>query len=419
MEPITLILVTLILSAFFSGMEIAFITSSKLKIELDKNKGLWSGRVLSDLGKNPSRFISALLLGNNIALVIYGIAMSDLLTPLLRMYISQSDSIVLIVQTIIATLIILLVAEFLPKVLFRINPNGALRILFFPAIFFYFLLFPLNYLFVGFATFLMKHVFRFSFKHEPYSISVVDLDEYIREFTTPATDDEAEIEQEIQIFQNAIEFHDLLVRECMIPRTEIKAMEENESIETLKALFTTTGHSRILIYKERIDFITGYVHAFNLFGQPRDISSILMPVEIIPETMPARKALEILLEQHRGLAVVVDEFGGTSGLVTTEDLIEEIIGEISDEHDKESLTERKLNNQEYIFSGRMEIDYLNDKYRLGLPESENYETLAGLVIHYHESIPEQGESILKEPYTFTILQASENRIDKIHLKIGT
>lgn len=416
---IWLIIITLFLSAFFSGMEIAFISSNKLKIEVDKSKGMLSAKILSDFTKTPSKFIGALLLGNNIALVIYGIAMAKLLEPViinvLPLHLS-TEFVILIIQTIISTLIILFIAEFIPKALFRIYPNKILNFFAIPVKLFYMIFYPIIYVFIGFSEFVLKHLFRIKFAQEKYNFSPIDLDEYVKEFI-PDNDSESELNQEIQMFQNAIDFRNVKLRECMIPRTEIVALDENESIDVLKQNFINTGHSKILIYNESIDNIIGYTHSYEMFKNPSSIKSILKSVIIVPETMLANKVLSMMIQQHKSIAVVVDEFGGTSGMITMEDIIEEIFGEIEDEYDVEELIEKQINNNEYVFSARLEIDYLNEKYKLKLPESDDYETLAGLTLHHHEKIPQNGEQIIIRHFIFNILLASQTRIEQIHLKI--
>jgi len=416
---IWLIIITLFLSAFFSGMEIAFISSNKLKIEVDKSKGMLSAKFLSDFTKTPSKFIGALLLGNNIALVIYSIAMAKLLEPviinILPLHLS-TEFVILIIQTIISTLIILFIAEFIPKALFRIYPNKILNFFAIPVKLFYMIFYPIIYVFIGFSEFVLKQLFRIKFAHKKYNFSPIDLDEYVKEFITD-DDSESELNKGIQMFQNAIDFRNVKLRECIIPRTEIVALDENESIDVLKQNFINTGHSKILIYNESIDNIIGYTHSYEMFKNPSSIKSILKSVIIVPETMLANKVLSMMIQQHKSIAVVVDEFGGTSGMITMEDIIEEIFGEIEDEYDVEELIEKQINNNEYVFSARLEIDYLNEKYKLKLPESDDYETLAGLMLHHHEKIPQNGEQIIIRHFIFNILLASQTRIEQIHLKI--
>lgn len=419
MNEITIIIVTIIFSAFFSGMEIAFISSNKLKIELDRGKGHVGARIISTFSKYPGRFIGTLLLGNNIALVIYGIAMATLLEPILKAgapLLERSESLLLLTQTVIATLIILFVAEFLPKVLFRINPNPVLNFFAVPVRIIYFLLYPLVVVFIGLSEWVLKNLFKIRITSENYVFSVADLDDYLKKFFPEEKDDE-EVKQEIQMFQNAIEFRNIKLRECMIPRPEIVAVEQNDSIKELRKAFVDNGFSKILIYNESIDNVVGYVHSFDMFKNPETIKEVLRPILIVPETMPANNVMNMFIQKHKNIAVVVDEFGGTSGLVTMEDVMEEIFGEIEDEYDDEELVENRVSEHEFILSARLEIDYLNDKYNLGLPVSEEYETLAGLIIQHHESIPDVNEKISVPPFKFDILQVTESKIEQVRMEI--
>ncbi len=421
MNDLFILLTMLLLSAFFSGMEIAFITANKLKIEVDRNKGSFSANILSDFSKTPWKFISALLLGNNIALVIYGIVMARLLKPRILNILPtefHAESLILLLQTIIATLIILITAEFLPKILFKINPNNTLRFFAVPALIVYYLLYPVTYLFITLSEFLLKHLLKVNFSHQNQVFTPIDVDNFLNEFSTDNSE-KSEIQQELQLFQNAIDFRDLKLRECMIPRTEIIATDINTTIDELIKLFIETNLSKILIYENTIDVITGYVHSHDMLKKPKSIVQILKPIIIVPETMPANKLLSTFIEQRKNVAVVVDEFGGTSGMLTLEDVIEEIFGEINDEYDTEDHIEKVISENEYIFSARLEIDYLNDKYQLNLPKTDDYETLAGLIIHTHESIPELNDEIIISHFIFTILEASETRIDKVNVRINT
>ncbi|MBK7028202.1 MAG: HlyC/CorC family transporter [Bacteroidales bacterium] len=413
------IILTLVFSAFFSGMEIAFVSANKLKIELDKSKGFVSAKVLSGFMQKPSGFIGAMLLGNNVALVIYGIAMASLLDAFLLAYLPpffHSEATILLLQTILSTLIILILAEFLPKVLFRINPNALLNLFAVPAYLLYLLLYPLIYLFIGISEFILKHLVGIKTGIQGYQFTALDLDEYIRDFYSPQTDQQ-EGEQEIQMIQNVMDFHVTKVRECMVPRNEIVAADEMDSIQELHSIFLESDHSKILVYQGTVDHIIGYVHLYDLFSKPATIKQVAKPVLLVPETITASKVLNMLIEQRKSVAVIVDEFGGTAGMVTTEDLIEEIFGEIEDEFDLEEFTEKQNDPNEFIFAGRLEIDYLNKEYSLELPESAEYETLAGLIIHYHQSIPSVGEQISILDLTFTILEATETRIEKVQLNL--
>lgn len=416
----TIVIITLFLSGFFSGIEIAFISSNRLKIELDKSRGLYAGKIISTFIDNQSRFLGSLLLGNNVALVIYGIAMTKLLEPWLLKIVPevlQQELIILIIQTIIATVIILFTAEFFPKIVFRIQPNAILRFFALPIKFFYIIFYPFVIIVIGISEFVLKKILRVKFDNQKYTFSSSDLSDYFKEFTNNGENENIEIKQDIQLFQNAIDFRSVKLRECMIPRTEIVAVEDNESIEEIKKLFIKTGHSKILIYSESIDNIIGYTHSYDLFHIPKNIQEVLRPVIIVPETMLANKVLSTMIKVHKSIAVVVDEFGGTSGMITMEDIMEEIFGEIEDEHDVEDMIEQQIGAKEYQFSGRIEIDYLNDKYNFGIPESEEYETLAGFILYYHESIPEVNEEIIIKEFSFKILQAVENKIDSVNLKL--
>jgi len=419
MDNIFIILLTLLLSAFFSGMEIAFVSSNNLKIELDKSKGLLSGKILSRFNQHPSRFIGALLLGNNIALVIYGIAMADMLEPLisgLKPPFFQSEIILLLSQTIVATLIILITAEFLPKVLFRQNPNAILNFFAIPVLLFFYLFLPVIYIFTGIAAWILRVVFGIKSIQQAYVFSPIDFNDYIKNFSGEDSENNS-VNQEIQMVQNALDFSNVKLRACMVPRPEISALEEGESLDELRKVFVETGFSKILIYNESVDNIVGYTHSSDLFKNPRDIKSVMRSVFYVPETMLANDVLTMFFKQHKSIAIVVDEFGGTAGIVTMEDIIEEIFGEIEDEYDEDEFTEKQVSDNEFILSGRLEIDYLNEKYELDIPQSDDYETIAGFILNNHESIPALREEISIGKYSFTILQASENRIEQVRLKI--
>ena len=427
MNSWAVVLLTLLFSAFFSGMEIAFVTANKLRIELKKKQGLLSAKILSGFLKRPSRFIGTMLVGNTIALVIYGIEMAQILRPLLQMIIT-SEITIFIIQTVLATLLVLVTAEFVPKALFRINPNRILNFFAVPVWVIYYLLYPLVYIITGTSEFILKKIFRVAFSEEKPVFGMIDLNHILKE-SAFGIHKNRKAEPGIQIFRNALEFSNIKLKECMVPRTEIVAMDVKESIDTLKQNFVDTGFSKILIYQDEIDHIIGYTHSYELFKKPLTIESILLPVSMVPETMPANELLKTLIKQRKSIAVVVDEFGGTAGIITTEDIMEEIFGEIADEHDIERLTEKQISEGEYLLSGRLEIDYLNEKYKLNLPESEEYETLSGLIIHYHESIPKLNEQIkiktaphypaftgMKEHLLFTITDVSETRIEQVNLK---
>ena len=409
--------ISVLLSAFFSGIEIAFVSANKLKIELDKKQGIFAARIYSNFIKNQSRFITTMLLGNNITLVLYGIAVAHILKGYL--FWIDNEILILLIQTIVSTLIILVVAEFFPKALFRINPNRTLSIFAIPVFIFYYALYPLITFVNWISKFVLKNILKVDPEEKQLVFSVVDLDNYVRE-ATAAAEHEDEIENEIQIFQNALEFREVKARECMVPRTEIVSLDVEDDIEELTQQFIKTGLSKILIYRDSIDNIIGYTHSSELFKKPEAIKNILLPISIVPETMPAKSVLELLISQKRSIAVVVDEFGGTSGMLTIEDVVEEIFGDIEDEHDKDILIEQQLDDKSFRFSARLEVDYINEEHKLQLPESEDYETLAGLIISISESIPEQGEIIQSENFDFLIEQVDEKRIEmvKVTMKSG-
>lgn len=419
MENWVLLILTIILSGFFSGMEIAFFNSNKLRIEIDKQKGLVSGTIFSKFLNKPSELIATLLIGNNIALVLYGIAIAILIEPLIVNVFpnaASSDGLLLVIQTIIATSIILVASEFIPKILFRLNPNGVLRFFAIPTILFHYLFYPIAKLFIWLSKMLLKLLFKIEMKDEKYAFSNLDLDNYLIEFSQENEETTA-YEDEIQMIQNAMDFRTVKLRECMVPRTEIVAVDINDSIPNLNNLFIESGHSKVLVYDETIDNIIGYTHAFDLFKDPKSIKSIVRPVIIVPESMLANKLMEKFIKNRKSIGVVVDEFGGTAGIITLEDVIEEIFGEIKDEFDTDELFEKQISENEFIFEARLEIHHLNETYDLELEESEEYNTLAGFILHHHKSIPIPGEVININQYKFTIIDASETRLKKVRMNI--
>ncbi|MCE2495968.1 MAG: HlyC/CorC family transporter [Flavobacteriales bacterium] len=411
---IAIVLASILFSAFFSGMEIAYISSNKLQIELQNKQGDFASRLLSHLMTQPSRFIATMLVGNNIALVVYGIFMAQWIEPTLYRFLAN-DVAVLLIQTLFSTLVILILAEYVPKAIFALYSNQLLRIFALPVLLLYYVLFPVVGLIMGISRFLLKVIFRADANDEKPMFSRIDLDNYVRQHTEDDSRDD--VENEVQIFQNALDFGKVKARECMVPRTELVAMEVGDSIEELRKRFIDTGLGKILIYKENLDNIIGYVHSFELFKKPKQIRSILLPLSMVPESMPASEVLNLLIRERKSLAIVLDEFGGTSGLITIEDVIEEIFGEIEDEHDSQDLIEETLSENKYLFSARHEIDYLNEKYKLDLPESEQYETLGGLITHHYESIPEKDEVIVINPFIFTIKSSHNTRIDEVILRV--
>ena len=362
------IFVTILFSAFFSGMEIAFISANKLRLELDKQQNFVSARILSLFTQHPGQYIATMLVGNNIALVIYGIAFAKLLEPFFFRWV-QTDSLVLLLQTISSTLLILVTAEFLPKTLFRINPNTFLRFFSIPLAFFYFLFYPVTKLTMGISSALLKVFFKSTYSKQVKKtvFNRVDLDHFVKEQNEDQALGEKEVENEVKLFRNALDFSKVKLREVMVPRTEMEVMDVNSSMDELIQKFIETGYSRILFYQDNIDNIIGYIHHSSIFSNPGSIRSNLNKVLIVPETMPASKLLSKFIQQHRSIAIVVDEFGGTSGMVTSEDILEEIFGEIEDEHDTIDFVERKLSENEYILSARIELDDLNEKYKPRIP----------------------------------------------------
>ena len=415
MSPTSLaiIVISLILSAFFSGMEIAFVASNKLHIELMKKRGELNARLLSPLLKSPSRFIATMLVGNNIALVVYGTEMAQVLEPFVR-YVSKIDSIILLLQTLISTAIVLVTAEFIPKIIFGLNANKFMSLFAIPVLLFYYGLYFIVSLVISLSNFILKHFLGISQPDTKPVFGRVDLQKYIEEQTAGLMVED-EQDPEIQIFQNALDFSKVKARECMIPRNEIVAIEIHEPIETLKEKFIETGFSKIVVYKDNIDQVIGFTHSYELFKQPKDIKSILLPIALIPETITANEVLNLFIKERKSVALVVDEYGGTSGLLTVEDVVEEIFGEIEDEHDSIVLEETKINENTFVFSGRFEIDFLNQKYQLDLPESEDYETLNGLILFKHQSIPLVDEKIAIEGFNFLILEVNKTRIEKVQL----
>jgi len=413
---LTLIIVlSIIASAFFSGMEIAYFTSNKLYIELEKKEGGFVGILLEKLTKNPSKFITTMLVGNNIALVIYGFYMGNLLMNLLTPF-GIKDFFMFLIQTIISTLIILVTAEFLPKAIFRVYANETLKYFALPAYLFYLLLSVISQFIMLLSNFLLKFFFKIKPDEAHLAFSKAELGHFLNE-QLESVNEAKEIDSEIQIFQNALEFQNVRAREVMIPRTEIIAVDVSDSINTIKKEFIETGLSKILVYKNNLDEIIGYVHSFELFKNPKSIRSILLPVEFVPETMMINVAMDILIKKRKSIAIVLDEYGGTSGIITVEDIIEELFGEIEDEHDSSELLEVKINDHEFNFSARLEVDYLIETYNLELPEDEAYETLGGLIVYHTEKIPVKGEIIELAPFQFTILKVSHTKIEEIHLKV--
>ena len=410
MSEIPIIIISLIFSAFFSGMEIAYVSSNKISIEIEKKKTGFISSIIKILTKKPSKFITTMLIGNNIALVIYGFTMGALLT--------REFDLNLINQTLVSTFIILITAEFLPKVFFQIYSNTLLKFFAFPAYIFYQLFSFISEFVIRISDFMLKTFFKTEGDAVELALTKVELGNFITE-QMESIDEHEQVDSEIQIFQNALEFTEVKAREVMVPRTEIMAIDISDSIENLRQLFVDTGYTKILVYKDSMDDILGYVHSFELFKKPKSIKSILIKVVFVPETILVKDVLNLLTKKRKSIAVVIDEYGGTSGVMTVEDIIEELFGEIEDEHDSVELTEEQLTDDSFSFSARLEVDYLNETYKLNLPESESYETLGGLIVNHTEDIPQLKDTIIIENFKFTIIEVSSTKIDSVHLKLIT
>ncbi len=410
------ILICLIFSAFFSGMEIAFVSSNRIYLEIEKSQSSKTSRVLKNITQNPSRFIATMLLGNNIALVVYGIFAGD---RILQLFFSQSvligqDPNILIVfyQTLISTIVILLTAEFIPKVFFQIYSNLSIKIFAIPVAFFFYLFYPITYLIIRFTDVILRRFLKTESDQIQLSFSKVELGNYIEE-QIESTDDKESLDSEIQIFQNALDFSEVRAKEAMVPRAELVAVEENTPIKDIKNLFIETGFSKLPIYKKTIDKIMGYVHVFDMMKNPLSIQNILLPLAYVPETMLINDVLKILTRQQKSISVVIDEYGGISGIITVEDIVEELFGEIEDEYDSTNHVEKKLNPTTFNFSARLEVDYINQKYGLSLPETEFYETIGGLVAYNTGEIPKKGEQIEISNYVLTIKKVSATKIEEV------
>jgi len=412
--PLIGIIITLIFSAFFSAMEIAYISSSRLKVELDKTKGTLNGRILGRFYKNESHFIAMLLLGNNIALVFFGLFAADLLNPLIATWgIEDGSATMLLTQTVMSTIVVLILAEFLPKAFVQLNPNGFLKIMAAPLLIVYIILYLPTFLVLGLSNAFLR-ILRVENENQEKVFSKVDLEHYVDDLNQRINEEE-EFGNEMQILKNALSFDSVKARDCMIPRTDIVSMDVEDSIENLRNSFIETGLSKIIIYRENIDNVIGYVHSFEMFKAPKAIKQILLPINFVPESIPGKELLELFAEKSGNVAVVVDEYGGTSGIVTIEDVIEEIFGEIEDEHDREDWVEENFGNGEYLFSARVEIDYLIQEYEFNLEENEAYETLGGLIIHELESIPSAGTKLNFDGMTMVIEEVSDHRIDLVRV----
>ena len=410
-----IILLRLLCSAFFSGMEIAYVSSNRLNLEIEKKQKGLIPKILSIITKDPSRFISTMLIGNSFALVIYGLFMGQFIIDYLSFLFSPSmnELTVLLLQTIISTLLILIAAEFIPKVLFQIYSNFSMKIFSIPAYIFYIILYPITGLVIIISNFILKTFFKVNVDESEFSFSKVELENYIENEIDKSDNN---LDSEIEIFQNALELSEIKARDVMVPRAEIIALENTSNITNAKKLFVETGFSKIPIYRDSIDNIVGYIHSFDFLKKPQNINEFILPVVFVPEPMLVNDVLEKLTRDSKSIAVVIDEYGGTSGIITVEDIVEELFGEIEDEHDNYDLHEKKISEGIYEFSSRLEIEYLNKSYSLDLPESESYDTLGGLIVFNKEEIPKVGDEVLINGYSIKIIHASSSKIEKVVLK---
>jgi len=413
------VVITLIFSAFFSGIEIAYISANKLQIELQKKQGMWSGKILSKFLAKPGQFIGTTLIGNTIMLVLFGTFMAYLLDDPLRNLFPESfnnEAVILISQTVLSTLLVLITGEFLPKSLFMLDPNRMLNFFALPFLIIYSIMYPVVWLIVALSKGFITQVLRLEYNEEKPVFTITDLNSFIKDQMGQRRT-AGNVEVDSKIFDNAIEFKTVRIRDCMIPRTDIVAAEVSDSIEELKKVFQESGHSKVVIYRESIDEVIGYCHQLELFKKPKTIEDILTPIIIAPESALANELLIQFIQERKSLALVVDEFGGTSGIISMEDIIEEIFGEIEDEYDNEALTEQLIGELEFLLSARLEIDYLNEKYGWKLPDGD-FETLSGFILSRTENLPNIGETITYGRFTFTIVSKQAHRIETVRLKIN-
>lgn len=409
------IALTLIFSALFSGVEIAFISANRLKIELDKQKGNLNSRIIGYFYEKEQRFIGTLLTGNNIALVVFGIYFAAKLNPVINSWGVEDEILLLLTQTLLSTILVLIVAEFFPKAIFQINPNGFLKTFAIIMWVLYWVMFIPTAIVMGISVSILK-ILRIETKNSEKIFSKVDLEHYVQDLNERIKEEE-DFGNEVQILQNALDFSKIKARDCMVPRPEIISIDVEDTVEDLSALFVKTGISKILVYRESIDNIIGYVHSFEMFKNPSAIHQVLKPIAFVPEAIPGKELLELFTSKSSNIAVVVDEFGGTSGVITIEDVIEEIFGDIEDEHDKEDWLEEKIDDFNYRFSARVEIDYINETYKLNLPESDEYDTLGGLIINHLESIPEVNQEIKVDTFNLKVEEVSDRRIEIVYLTL--
>lgn len=416
---ITVIIICLLLSAFFSGMEIAYISSNKIYLEIEKKQNTFLSNVLSKITEKPSKFIATMLVGNNIAIVIYGFFMGDLLMKWIDSYgLNLSEFSNLILQTIISTIVILITSEFLPKVFFQIYSNSLMKFFAIPSYVFFLVFNYISTFIIWISDFILKKFFKTEGDYVPSFFSKVELGNYINEQMSSVEDHE-DVDSEILMFQNALEFSGVKARDIMTPRTELVAVDIYDSVVELKDLFISTGYSKILVYQNSIDDIIGYVHSFELFKKPRSIKSIMIPVEYVPETIFIKDGLNLLTKKRKSVAVILDEYGGTSGIMTVEDIIEELFGEIEDEHDNdEELVEKQLDEVTYLFSARLDVEYLNQEYKLNIPENDSYGTLGGFIVDFSKEIPQKGNQITIDNFHFSIEEATNTKIEVVKMTIS-
>ena len=412
------ILIVIIFSAFFSGMEIAFVASNKFRMEIDMSNNTLTSRILDRFYRNSNNFISSMLVGNNIVLVIYGILMAHLLNETILAALNDTPSVQLLLQTIISTIVIIITGEFIPKTLFRINPNSTIKRFALPTFLFYVLLYPM----ARFTTWISCQLLRmFNIKinkeTRDTTFSKMELTNLIQSSIENARDDEETIDNDVKIFQNALDFSEIKVRDCIVPRTEIFAVEVSTSLEELKKQFIESGHSKIIVYKESIDNIIGYIHSSELFRNAHQWQKQICRMPIVPETLSAQKLMQKLMQERKTLAAVVDEFGGTLGIISVDDLLEEIIGEIEDEHDTTQYEAQKTGENKYRLAGRLEIERINEMFNLDLPESDEYQTIGGMILSYHQSFPKTNETITIDKFQFKIVKTRSTRIELVELNI--
>ncbi len=412
-----LLLIAMIFSAFFSGMEIAFVSSSKLRFEVDKSNRSLSGKLLSVFYNNPNNYISTMLVGNNIALVVYGIMMTRIIDGLLIQYITDNPALLLFIDTIISTLIILVVGEFLPKTIFKINPNATLRFFALPTFLIYYILYPIS----QFTTTCARGIMRLfgiclNKENSTKAFTKLDLDYFIQSSIRQGNGNE-NVDTEVKIFQNALDFSNLRIRDCMVHRTEIEAVDKNTPTEELMRAFVETGFSKIIVYEETIDNIIGYIHSSEMFKRTASWQDHICKMPFVPESMQAQKLMEQFLQQKKSLAVVVDEFGGTAGIISLEDIVEELFGEIEDEHDVDDYIAKRTDDGGYLLSARLEIERVNELFSLHLPISDEYQTIAGFILYRYKNFPKMHEAIQIDHFKFKIIKVESNRIELVTLKI--